>query len=219
MVAVSDTGAGMDDETLSHIFEPFFTTKALGKGTGLGLATVYGTVRQSGGNIWVYSEPDHGTSFKIYLPRTDRAAEVAEPVTPVARSSGRRDATVLLAEDEDLVRRFLVMAIERAAYEVVAVPSAEAALEYLAQPDAHVGVLVADVVMPGMSGPELLEEVWRTRPGLPAIFMSGYTAATMEQRTIPDGVALLEKPFTSEQLQAALDAALGRSREAPPELH
>jgi signal transduction histidine kinase/CheY-like chemotaxis protein len=218
MVAVSDTGAGMDTETLSHIFEPFFTTKALGKGTGLGLATVYGTVRQSGGNIWVYSEPDQGTSFKIYLPRTDRVAEGAEPVAPVGRSTGRHDETVLLAEDEALVRKFLVTAIERAGYVVVAVASAEAAIEYLARPETAVGVIVTDVVMPGMSGPELIEEVWRTRPGLPAIFMSGYTAAAMEQRTIPDGVALLEKPFTSEQLQAALDAALGRSRADPPDV-
>jgi signal transduction histidine kinase/ActR/RegA family two-component response regulator len=211
MVAVSDTGSGMDNETLSHIFEPFFTTKELGKGTGLGLATVYGTVRQSGGHIWVYSEPDRGTAFKIYLPRTDQASEVAAPVPAASSPTVSRDDTVLLAEDEELVRAFVVAALERAGHRVVAVASGEAALAYLAQPDARVGVIVTDVVMPGLSGPELVEQVWRTRPDLPAIFMSGYTAAAMEPRPVPDRVALLEKPFTSDQLTAAINAALARS--------
>jgi signal transduction histidine kinase/CheY-like chemotaxis protein len=208
MVAVSDTGVGMDTETLSHIFEPFFTTKELGKGTGLGLATVYGTVRQSGGHIWVYSEPDRGTSFKIYLPRTDQETSVAAAPAPDQERTIQRDETVLLAEDEELVRTFLIAALERAGHQVVAVASAEAALEYLSRPDARVGVIVSDVVMPGMSGPELLEEVWRTMPGLPAVLMSGYTAAAMEQRPLPDQAVLLEKPFTGEQLEVAISAAL-----------
>jgi two-component system, cell cycle sensor histidine kinase and response regulator CckA len=198
----------MDTETLSHIFEPFFTTKELGKGTGLGLATVYGTVRQSGGHIWVYSEPDRGTSFKIYLPRTDQETSVAATPSAHQERTIQRDETVLLAEDEELVRNFLIAALERAGHQVVAVASAEAALEYLSRPDARVGVIVSDVVMPGMSGPELLEEVWRTMPGLPAVFMSGYTAAAMEQRPLPDQAVLLEKPFTGEQLEVAISAAL-----------
>ncbi|HEY2887281.1 MAG TPA: ATP-binding protein, partial [Candidatus Limnocylindrales bacterium] len=211
MVAVSDTGMGMDTETLSHIFEPFFTTKELGKGTGLGLATVYGTVRQSGGHIWVYSEPDRGTSFKIYLPRTDQLANEAATPSPDLERTIQRDETVLLAEDEELVRTFLIAALERAGHRVVAVASAEAALEYLSRPDARVGVIVSDVVMPGLSGPELLEEVWQTRPGLPAVFMSGYTAAAMEQRPLPEHAVLLEKPFTGEQLEVAISAALAGS--------
>ncbi|MEA2518762.1 MAG: two-component system, cell cycle sensor histidine kinase and response regulator CckA [Chloroflexota bacterium] len=210
MVAVSDTGTGIDTATLSHIFEPFFTTKELGKGTGLGLATVYGTIRQSAGHIWVYSEPNRGTTFKIYLPRTEQVADTVVPSSVSVAAAPTRDNTVLLAEDEELVRTFVVAALERAGYRVVAAASGEAALAYLAGPNARVGVIVTDVVMPGMSGPELLDEVWRTRPALPAILMSGYTAAALEQRSLPDRVALLEKPFTSEQLTTAIEAALAR---------
>jgi signal transduction histidine kinase/CheY-like chemotaxis protein len=208
MIAVSDTGGAMDTDTLSHIFEPFFTTKDLGKGTGLGLATVYGTVRQTGGHIWVYSEPDRGTSFKIYLPRTDQQVELVAPAIADKSPAGRREGMVLLAEDEELVRTMLETALRRAGYRVVAVASGEAALAYLRDPGAEISVLVSDVVMPGMSGPELLEQVRSFRPLLPAIFMTGYTAAAMEQRPIPGDVTLLEKPFTAEQLQRAIEAAV-----------
>jgi len=208
MVAVTDTGTGMDAATASHIFEPFFTTKGVGSGTGLGLATVYGTIRQSGGHIWVYSEPGHGTTFKIYLPRTDAplTSDVAVERAPLEAMT--EHPSVLLVEDEQLVRDMIGPALERRGYRVVAVPSAEAAIEVLAQRDADVDVILSDVVMPGMSGPELLEQVWQSRPGLPAVFMSGYTALTLERRPIPEGVTLLEKPFTSERLDEAIRQAL-----------
>ena len=216
MIAVSDTGTGIDDETASHIFEPFFTTKEVGKGTGLGLATVYGTVRQSGGHIWVYSEPGRGTSFKIYLPRSEAAvtteappqAALSRPV-PIAASASK-DTTVLLVEDEQVVRDMVVAALERRGYGVLPVASAEAAIDLLGRPDAVVDLMLSDVVMPGMSGPELVAQVWRARPELPTIFMSGYTGLTMERGQIPDGVTVLEKPFTGDRLEEAIREALSR---------
>ena len=211
MIAVSDTGIGMDSETVLHIFEPFFTTKAVGSGTGLGLATVYGTVRQSGGHIWVYSEPGQGTTFKLYLPRT--SAAVAAPSDPPVRRpvAGPREV-VLLAEDEDLVRDFILAALERAGHNVIAVPSGDAALDYLADPAAPVGIIVTDVVMPGIGGPELIRRARDLRPGLPAILMSGYTAGALEGR--PDGVgaALLEKPFTAAELEATIATVVLEAR-------
>ncbi len=207
MLAVSDTGVGMDSETVLHIFEPFFTTKELGSGTGLGLATVYGTVRQSGGHIWVYSEPGQGTTFKIYLPRTSAQTAQRSAVEPVRRL-GHRPVHVLLAEDEELVREFIVAALQRSGHTVIAVPSGEAALEYLADPAAPVAILITDVVMPGIGGPELLQRAWEARPNLPSILMSGYTAGALEGRPTPLGAVLLEKPFTADQLESTIAAVL-----------
>jgi two-component system, cell cycle sensor histidine kinase and response regulator CckA len=209
MVAVSDTGSGMDEETAGQIFEPFFTTKEIGRGTGLGLATVYGTVRQSGGHIWVYSEPGQGTTFKIYLPRAEAVlpaeGDVATPVRPLVAAT----ATVLLVEDEAIVRDMMVIVLERRGYRVVAVSSGEAALEVLASIDATIDVLLTDVVMPGMDGLELFERLATIRPALPAVFMSGYTAMTLQRRPIPDGAEVLEKPFTAARLDETIRAALG----------
>ncbi|MEA2518788.1 MAG: two-component system, cell cycle sensor histidine kinase and response regulator CckA, partial [Chloroflexota bacterium] len=208
LVAVSDTGVGMDTETVTHIFEPFFTTKALGSGTGLGLATVYGTVRQSGGHIWVYSEPGQGTSFKIYLPKAriegDEAVAAPAGAPEPARATVGARRRVLLAEDEDLVRTFVVAALERAGHEVVAAASADEALAWLADPAARPDILITDVVMPGVGGPELLERVREMRPGLPAVFMSGYTAGALQGRPMPAGAVLLEKPFTADGLEGAI---------------
>jgi CheY-like chemotaxis protein len=211
MIAVSDTGKGMDAETVSHIFEPFFTTKDVGAGTGLGLATVYGTVRQSGGHIWVYSEPDAGTTFKIYLPRSLGPAESEPAQVPQALSVREERATVLLVEDEQVVRDMVIAALERRGYEVVAVASAEAAIELLENEALAIDLMLSDVVMPGMSGPQLVDYVWRTRPGLPTIFMSGYTALAIDHRPIPEGVILLEKPFTSERLDEAIRETLANA--------
>jgi two-component system, cell cycle sensor histidine kinase and response regulator CckA len=210
MVAVSDTGTGMDPETLSQIFEPFFTTKEAGKGTGLGLATVYGTIRQSGGYIWVYSEPGQGTSFKIYFPRAigrvvAPAAAPPEPPSPAAPSRAR----ILLVEDEQVVRDMVRLALERRGYRVMSVGSAERALDVLLHTNEDIDLLLSDVVMPGMDGPTLLEHVWQKRPGLLAIFMSGYTAGAMERRPIPDGMTLLEKPFTAAKLDETIRQVLG----------
>jgi signal transduction histidine kinase len=207
MIAVSDTGTGMDDATLARIFEPFFTTKALGHGTGLGLASVYGTVRQSDGHIWVYSEPGHGTTFKLYLPRTESAPPPEKKeVARVEPSVGNE--VVLVAEDEELVREMIISALKHRGYTVLAVTSGEEALEVIDQRGAELGVLLTDVVMPGISGVELLERARLVRPGLPAILMSGYTASTFEHRQPPSGVTYLEKPFTLAGLDEAIRKAL-----------
>jgi CheY-like chemotaxis protein len=220
MVAVSDTGTGIDAETASHIFEPFFTTKDIGKGTGLGLATVYGTVRQSGGHIWVYSEPGRGTTFKIYLPRSEatdtEARTVNAPPRPIrSLPSTNAHPTILVVEDEQVVRDMVVAALQRRGYVVLPVSSAESAIELLAQPDATVDVMLSDVVMPGMSGPELVAHVWQTRPNLPTIFMSGYTGSTIERGQIPDDVTILEKPFTSDRLDEAIRETLASHDRSP----
>jgi signal transduction histidine kinase len=203
MVAVSDTGIGMDEATVGRIFEPFFTTKALGQGTGLGLASVYGTVRQSGGHIWVYSEPGHGTTFKLYLPRTeDGATPAAQAAAPAEPRHGHE--VVLVAEDEELVRTMVVSALRQRGYTVVAVTTGEEALEVIEQRGPELGVLLTDVIMPGISGIELLERARKARPDLRAIFMSGYTALTMDHRRPPRGVTFLEKPFTLARLDEAI---------------
>jgi CheY-like chemotaxis protein len=214
MIAVSDTGEGMDRETVSRIFEPFFTTKELRGGTGHGLATVYGTVRQSGGHIWVYSEPGQGTTFKIYLPRTEADAAAVADARPRRIEAGSGPRRVLLAEDEDLVRQFVIAALERAGHAVVSVASGDEALAYLADPGATVDLLISDVVMPGLSGPELLQRVWETRPNLPAVFMSGYTAGALVGRSMPAGTILLEKPFTGDDLEAAIATVMRDDGEA-----
>jgi CheY-like chemotaxis protein len=209
-LVVSDTGAGMDAATLSHVFEPFFTTKAPGSGTGLGLATVYGTVKQSGGYIWVYSEPDHGTTFKVYLPRTDRPDEPApsQPPEPVgARVPGHE--TILVAEDEAVVREMVVAALERLGYRVVAASTGEEAVRLIDRLGDDIDLLLSDVVMPGMSGPDLYDRARRTRADLRAIFMSGYTALSMG-RPIPDGITLLEKPFSGARLDQVVRETLAR---------
>jgi signal transduction histidine kinase len=207
MLAVSDTGAGMDDATLARIFEPFFTTKELGKGTGLGLASVYGTVRQSGGHIWVYSELDHGTTFKLYLPRTNVAATPAVEVPPGTPPLAGHEL-VLVAEDEDIVRNMVVAALEQRGYSVIAVTSGQAALDVIEERGAELGVLLTDVVMPGIGGIELLERARQVRPDLRAIFMSGYTALSLDQRQAPPDVAFLEKPFTLAKLDVAIRETL-----------
>ena len=203
MVAVSDTGIGMDEATAARIFEPFFTTKALGQGTGLGLASVYGTIRQSGGHIWVYSEPGHGTTFKLYLPRTEDGATPVVAAT-VAAEPRRGHEVVLVAEDEELVRTMVVYALRQRGYTVVAVTTGEEALTVIAERGHELGVLLTDVIMPGISGIELLERARQARPDLRAIFMSGYTALTMDHRKPPPGVTFLEKPFTLARLDEAI---------------
>lgn len=207
MVAVSDTGTGMDDATVARIFEPFFTTKALGRGTGLGLASVYGTVRQSGGHIWVYSEPGQGTTFKIYLPRTESgsAPKVAQVVAAEAR---RGEEVVLVAEDEETVRGMIVTALEQRGYTVLVAASGTEALQVIDERGDELDVLLTDVVMPGMSGIELLERARKIHPDLRAVFMSGYTAGTMDERQPPAGVTFLEKPFTLARLDEAIRETL-----------
>jgi CheY-like chemotaxis protein len=200
MVAVSDTGLGMDAATRAHIFEPFFTTKGRDQGTGLGLATVHGIVSQSGGHIWLYSEPGQGTTFKIYLPRGDEpAVPTAAAVHPVRALTGSE--TVLVVEDEEAVRALTRMTLEARGYHVLAAASAEQALEVAARHPGPIPLVVTDVVMPGLSGGELAARLVELRPEMRVIFVSGYTDDTIAHHGVLDpGVHFLQKPFTLDAL-------------------
>ena len=200
MIAVTDTGTGMSEETQAHMFEPFFTTKEKGKGTGLGLATVYGIIKQSGGFIWVYSELGHGTTFKIYLPRVEESADVAKAATPRPRAA-RGSETVLVAEDEAPVRAVARQVLERHGYTVLEAPSAEAALDIATRYSGTIHLLLTDVIMPGISGPELANRLADLRPEARVIFMSGYTDdAVTRHGVLGPGLAYLQKPFTPDTL-------------------
>jgi two-component system cell cycle sensor histidine kinase/response regulator CckA len=210
MLAISDTGTGMSAETKSHMFEPFFTTKGTGKGTGLGLATVYGIVKQSGGNIWVYSEPHRGTAFKVYLPLVEGASGDTEPRLPDERPT-RASETVLLVEDENAVRMLTRKILERYGYSVLEAGDGEAALEMARNHSKTIHLLLTDVVMPDVSGPDLAVRVRQIRPDVKVLFMSGYTDdAVVRHGILADGVHFLQKPFTPEALgrkvRGALDA-------------
>jgi signal transduction histidine kinase/ActR/RegA family two-component response regulator len=208
VLAVSDNGTGMDAETRSHLFEPFFTTKGQGKGTGLGLATVFGIVKQNQGLISVYSEPGHGSTFKIFLPRVevDKAADTPAAVQP---RSMRGTETILLVEDETQILNLGRRILEQHGYTVLAASTPEAALALAAQSSVPIHLLVTDVVMPGMNGKELGERLRASRPGLKCIFMSGYTASVIAHHGVLDeGVAFLQKPFTVENLAAKVREAL-----------
>jgi two-component system, cell cycle sensor histidine kinase and response regulator CckA len=206
MLAVTDNGCGMDAETQAHLFEPFFTTKEKGKGTGLGLATVYGIVKQSGGYIWVYSEPGGGTSFKIYLPRIEeeRANAVRNPRT-ASKALPRGCETVLLVEDEDGVRQLAREYLEMNGYTVIAAEDGHTALELAAMHGGPIHLLMTDVVMPGISGRELAQRIAKTRPEIKVLYMSGYTDQAVVHHGILDtGALLLQKPFTMATLASKL---------------
>jgi len=195
-LTVSDTGCGMDEETQSHIFEPFFTTKEKGKGTGLGLATVYGIVKQSGGFIWVYSELDKGTSFKIYLPRVDQVEEHSGAPTLTAEVPTGSE-TILLTEDEQDVREIARDFLESGGYKVVEAKDASEAVQLARQHSGAIDLLVTDMVMPGMTGQELAVQLQREYPGLCIVFMSGYSEhAATEMANADPAVRLLSKPFS-----------------------
>jgi CheY-like chemotaxis protein len=208
MLAVTDTGHGMDPITKAQIFEPFFTTKEAGKGTGLGLATVYGIVKQSGGSIFVYSEPGHGTTFKVYLPCVGVFA-ASEERAEVGEGAARRGEVVLLAEDRADVRRFTARVLRESGYEVLEAESGEAALALARDHPGPVHVLLSDAVMPGMSGKILAERLRATRPEARVVFMSGYTDdAVLERNVVESGITFLQKPFTPMRLAAAVRRAL-----------
>ncbi|MBE7453093.1 MAG: response regulator [Kofleriaceae bacterium] len=199
MIAVSDDGDGMDACTRARIFEPFFTTKPPGKGTGLGLSTVHGIVRQCGGTIWVYSEPGHGTTFKLYFPRFDGEPAAPRPALDVATLRGRE--TVLVVEDDDQLRAVSADILRRHGYVVLTAPDGDEALALAREHDGALDLLLADVVMPQMSGPELVRHLRARHDGLRVLFMSGYTRHAL--RRLPalgaeDGH--LEKPFAPEML-------------------
>jgi two-component system, cell cycle sensor histidine kinase and response regulator CckA len=198
MLAVSDTGIGMDRATRAHVFEPFFTTKERGKGTGLGLATIYGVVRQSGGHIWLYSEPGQGTTFKVYFPVVKD--ELSEPEVVLPDVAGGTE-TILLVEDERGVREFAQAILVRKGYTVLAAADPREALAIVESQDGPIDVLVSDVVMPVLSGPELARRVLEARPGIRVLFLSGYTEELIQSEGRLSGMdAFLSKPFTAEDL-------------------
>ncbi|MFN2564473.1 MAG: ATP-binding protein [Gemmatimonadaceae bacterium] len=200
MLAVSDTGTGMSRETLSRMFEPFYTTKEQGKGTGLGLSTVHGIVKQSGGDIWVYSEPWQGTTFKIYLPQVEEPVVVSAAVAPKAYQHGGAE-TILLVEDEPALRSLARKILVSRGYTVLEARAGAEALAVCERAEQPIDLVVTDAVMPGMSGRELAERLAIVRPGLRVLIMSGYTDDDMLRRGILDPrMAFLQKPFTPDAL-------------------
>ena len=211
LLAVSDTGIGMSEETQAHMFEPFFTTKEKGKGTGLGLATVYGIIKQSGGFIWVYSEVGHGTTFKLYLPRVEELAERASQPAQARARAGRGTETVLVVEDEAPVRSVARQVLERHGYTVLEAPSAEAALDIATRYSGIIHLLLTDVVMPGLNGRELASRLATLRPDARVIFMSGYTDdAVTRHGVLEPGSAYVQKPFTPDAIARKVREVLDR---------
>jgi CheY-like chemotaxis protein len=207
MLSVTDTGQGMDRETRQHVFEPFFTTKDAGKGTGLGLATVFGIVRQAGGHIWLYSEPGLGTTFKLYFPRVmDEAGERR----PTERVADARRGSVLLVEDEVTVRDAARLVLQRAGFTVLAPDDPREALELLEARVAPIDALVTDVVMPGLSGRELARRAMVARPGLGIVLLSGYTPETTDITDLLErGARYASKPIPPRDLVALVESVIG----------
>ncbi len=199
-LAVSDTGHGMTPEVRAHIFEPFFTTKPPGKGTGLGLSTVYGIVKQLGGHIFAYSEPGHGTTVRVYLPRSEEAARARSHRDAAAEPAG--SGTILLVEDDFAARLVATRLLEIGGYRVLAADGPAAAIDLARGHEGPIDLLLTDLVMPDMRGDQLAEHIGRLRAGVQVLFMSGYTQeAVLHQGRMPQGMHLLQKPFTPEQLR------------------
>jgi two-component system, cell cycle sensor histidine kinase and response regulator CckA len=211
LLTVSDNGCGMSKEVLSHVFEPFFTTKEFGKGTGLGLATVYGIVRQNNGFISVYSEAGQGTTFKIYLPRAVEETALAAMPSPVAAAAPAGAGTILLVEDDAMVRELALLLLKTLGYSVLVANSPAHALSLCERQELAIDLLVTDVVMPGMNGKELLRRVSAIRPGIKVLFMSGYTANVIAHHGVLDeGIKFIQKPFSIDDLaQKVQDAIRG----------
>jgi nitrogen-specific signal transduction histidine kinase/CheY-like chemotaxis protein len=210
MLAVSDNGCGIDQGTVSQIFEPFFTTKEVGKGTGLGLATVYGIVQQAAGHIWVYSEPGRGTTFKIYLPSAEhKLGAEAKPELPLTIPRGD-GIMVLLVEDDDLMRTLTRQLLEEHGYQILEAKDGQGALQVAASHPGRIHILLTDVVMRGVNGPELVARLNGSRPDMKTVYMSGYTGELIARDDIASqGIPMLEKPFTRGALLEILNHALG----------
>jgi two-component system cell cycle sensor histidine kinase/response regulator CckA len=215
VLAVSDTGTGMDEHVRQQIFEPFFTTKEKGKGTGLGLSTVYGIVKQSGGNIWVYSEPNHGTTFKVYLPAlasTPKSSEVKAVESPIPGGS----ETVLLVEDEEVVRGLARQILEEAGYRVLVAPQGEEAIRLCIEHAKEIHLLLTDVVMPGAGGKEVADRLASLRPGIKVLFMSGYTdEAIVHHGVLDPNVKFIQKPFSPAALARKVREVLDSNGKGP----
>ncbi|HEY3580307.1 MAG TPA: ATP-binding protein, partial [Pyrinomonadaceae bacterium] len=217
MLAISDSGCGMNAETRQHIFEPFFTTKEQGKGTGLGLSMVYGIVKQSGGNIWVYSEEGRGTTFKTYFPRVTEEAEQYTR-TPATVEAPRGCETILLVEDAEWVRTLARQILESAGYQVLEASDPEAAIRLIESNHngTKIDLLLTDVVMPGMSGNEMSKQLLQRRPELPVLFMSGYTDdAIVQHGVLEAGINFIQKPFSPDALALKVREVL----DAQPQPH
>jgi len=209
LLAISDTGTGMSEEIQAHIFEPFFTTKEVGKGTGLGLATVFGIIKQSGGNIWVYSEEGQGTTFKIYLPRVREAAQTMSKSTDeIYLPPG--DETILLVEDDAGVRDLAKQILQVQGYNLLEATNGEQALQLVAAHDGPIHLLLTDVVMPGISGKALVRQLLQDKPEIKVLYMSGYTENVVAHHGIlEEGVIFIQKPFNAvtltRQIRTVLD--------------
>jgi len=219
VLSVSDSGVGMNAETLSHIFEPFFTTKALGQGTGLGLSTVYGIVDQSGGTVVVESAPGRGATFRVFLPLAARGVD-DDDSEPVAMRQRPRSGTVLVVEDETALRKLVSKVLTGTRYRVLEASHGQEALALAADHGKPIDLLLTDVLMPGMSGPELMDHLRRTQSDMLVLFMSGYDRELLGKRAADPGVRFLPKPFTPQTLLATVNDLLGagsgivRSRQA-----
>ena len=214
MLAVNDSGIGMDAEMQAHIFEPFFTTKEKGKGTGLGLATVYGIVKQSGGHIWLYSELGHGTTFKVYLPRVEETARPEGAISPGVPLPGGSE-TILLVEDEEGVRDLAGRILELKGYKVVTALNPTEAVQVCERHEGPIHLLLTDVVMPTMSGRKLAEHLAFLRPGLEVLYMSGYTDnAIVSHGILEESTPFLQKPFTPDALARKVREVLDAPRQA-----
>jgi PAS domain S-box-containing protein len=215
LVSVSDTGCGMDREVQARIFEPFFTTKPVGQGTGLGLSTVYGIVKQSEGFIWVYSEPGQGSTFKVYLPRVGAPRRAQEPVPHTATPRGGTE-TILVVEDEDIVRALACRGLREQGYTVFEARNGTEGLRMFEARPHGIDLVVTDVVMPEMGGRELAQRLAVLEPGLPVLFTSGYTGDDVIQRGLLEpGAPFQQKPFTPEALAAAVREMLDARARQP----
>jgi CheY-like chemotaxis protein len=207
MLAVSDTGMGMSPDVQARIFEPFFTTKPKDRGTGLGLATVYGIVKQNNGYIWVYSEPNVGTTFKVYLPAVKDAAQSVTPKVPTGLRGG--DETILLVEDDERVRALARTLLVRSGYTVIEASEAEEALRMAARHSGPMHLLLTDVILPGMNGRLLARQLSEQYPHTKVLYMSGYTDdAIVHHGVLAQGVAFLQKPFTPAAFARAVREVL-----------
>lgn len=208
LMSVSDTGCGMDEKTMSQIFEPFFTTKGPGQGTGLGLSTVYGIVKQSDGYIWVYSEPGRGTAFKLYFPENRQAGQEQSTTTP-ALDPVVGTETILVVEDDEALRKLITALLESNGYKFMEAANGEAAINLVQNTDAHIDLLLTDMLMPAMSGVELSAQLKKLRPGLKVLLMSGYAGDLIARyRANENEIMLIEKPFTRHGLLSKIRSAL-----------